>query len=59
MDDHVLVWLVRRREACDHMVKMAISHALAQSCKLKLYEARVADLVSQVRGWAASVELCK
>jgi uncharacterized Rmd1/YagE family protein len=30
------------------MVKMAISHALAQSCKLNLYEARVTQLIQQV-----------
>jgi hypothetical protein len=35
-------------EAKDHSVKMAISHALAQSCKLSVYEERVWELVEKV-----------
>lgn len=39
-----------RLKALDQQVKLAISHALAQSSKLSVYETRVADLVEQV--WA-------
>jgi hypothetical protein len=34
--------------SADSLVKMAISHALAQSCKLNIYEAEMADLVERV-----------
>lgn len=37
-----------RLKALDQQVKLAISHALAQSSKLSVYETRVADLVEQV-----------
>ncbi|GLI71297.1 hypothetical protein VaNZ11_016437 [Volvox africanus] len=37
------------RLAADHQVKMAISHALAQSSKLAVYEARMGGLIEEVR----------
>eukprot|EP00198_Chlamydomonas_reinhardtii_P003608 XP_001692944.1 predicted protein [Chlamydomonas reinhardtii] len=37
------------RQAADHKVKMAISHALAQSSKLAVYERRMVGLVEEVR----------
>ncbi|KAG2443394.1 hypothetical protein HXX76_001754 [Chlamydomonas incerta] len=37
------------RQAADHKVKMAISHALAQSSKLAVYEERMVGLVEEVR----------
>jgi len=40
---------ISRREARDTPVKMAISHALAQSSKLSVYESRLAALVEEVR----------
>jgi uncharacterized Rmd1/YagE family protein len=36
-------------KAKDQQVKLAISHALAQSSKLSVYETRAAALVEQVR----------
>lgn len=41
--------LICRREARDHLVKLAVSHALAQSSKLLVYEGRVWELVERVR----------
>jgi hypothetical protein len=43
-----------RYKALDQQVKLAISHALAQSSKLSVYEKRVADLVEEVSAftWA-------
>jgi len=40
---------ISRLKALDQQVKLAISHALAQSSKLSVYETRVADLVELVR----------
>ncbi|GLC38116.1 sporulation protein rmd1 [Pleodorina starrii] len=37
------------RLAADHQVKMAISHALAQSSKLAVYEERMVGLIEEVR----------
>ncbi|MEW5309386.1 MAG: hypothetical protein WDW38_001280 [Sanguina aurantia] len=37
------------RQATDHRIKMAISHALAQSSKLSVYEKRILSLVEEVR----------
>ncbi|MEW5307338.1 MAG: hypothetical protein WDW36_009743 [Sanguina aurantia] len=37
------------RQATDHRTKMAISHALAQSSKLSVYEKRILSLVEEVR----------
>lgn len=40
---------INKRQASDHTVKLAISHAMAQSAKLKLYEERIGRLVEEVR----------
>lgn len=40
---------VNRRQAADHQVKLAISHALAQSTKLCVYEQRVQDVVMETK----------
>ena len=41
-----------RYKALDQQVKLAISHALAQSSKLSVYEKRVADLVEEVSAFS-------
>ncbi|KXZ47725.1 hypothetical protein GPECTOR_33g607 [Gonium pectorale] len=38
---------INRRQATDHQVRLAISHALAQSTKLSVYEERVVALVEE------------
>lgn len=38
---------INRRQAADHQVRLAISHALAQSTKLSVYEERVVALVEE------------
>ncbi|GBF95854.1 hypothetical protein Rsub_08445 [Raphidocelis subcapitata] len=38
-----------RRQAGDHRAKLSLSHALAQSAKLSLYEARVVELVARTQ----------
>ncbi|KAG2443260.1 hypothetical protein HYH02_009333 [Chlamydomonas schloesseri] len=38
---------INRRQASDHQVRLAISHALAQSTKLSVYEERVVALVEE------------
>ncbi|KAG2497298.1 hypothetical protein HYH03_004881 [Edaphochlamys debaryana] len=40
---------INRRQATDHRVRLAISHALAQSTKLSVYEERVVALVEESR----------
>jgi hypothetical protein len=38
-----------RRQAGDPLVKLSVSHALAQSSKLNVYEDRIYELVEEVR----------
>ncbi|KAG1665102.1 hypothetical protein FOA52_007793 [Chlamydomonas sp. UWO 241] len=40
---------INKRQAMDHQLRLAISHALAQSVKLSLYEERVLSLVEETR----------
>ncbi|GIL62527.1 hypothetical protein Vafri_16738 [Volvox africanus] len=40
---------INRRQATDHRVRLAMSHALAQSTKLSVYEERVVALVEESR----------
>jgi len=40
---------ISKRDAHDHAIKLAVSHALAQSSKLLVYEGRVWELVEKVR----------
>jgi len=40
---------INRRQAADHQIKLAISHALAQSVKLNVYEDSIYSLVEEVR----------
>ncbi|GLI71318.1 hypothetical protein VaNZ11_016477 [Volvox africanus] len=40
---------INRRQATDHQVRLAMSHALAQSTKLSVYEERVVALVEESR----------
>ncbi|KAG2492818.1 hypothetical protein HYH03_008976 [Edaphochlamys debaryana] len=42
-------WTIDSRQANDPLVKMAISHAVAQSTKLAVYEERMVALVEEVR----------
>lgn len=43
------VFTINYRSAGDHLIKLSISHALAQSTKLSVYEERVVAIVEQTR----------
>lgn len=43
------VFTINYRYANDHLVKLSVSHALAQSTKLSVYEFRVVDVVDETR----------
>jgi uncharacterized Rmd1/YagE family protein len=43
------VFTINYRYAGDHLVKLSVSHALAQSTKLSVYEYRVVDIVDETK----------
>ena len=43
------IFTISRRQASDHQVRLAVSHALAQSAKLSVYEERVMELVEETK----------